>query len=235
MPLKAEGSESTETVVDATEPSKEVNPGPGPGSAACPNPEAGSGSVPVSGLNPDAGSVLGADVTADAAVVPVVGLSHGSESIIRPDSEASPKVCPMIISKSDEAAAPGSGVAPGPDPSLGTDPAPPAEHMHVSNSGSDSAVSNAPDPAAQVEPMILSEPEGAEASAPRTDPGHFRDPARAPCTDSVPMAETGPQEAALPPRLPKAQVETVKGQLFDVGPRYTNLAYIGEGAYGMVW
>ncbi|MEQ2165728.1 Mitogen-activated protein kinase 1, partial [Goodea atripinnis] len=29
-------------------------------------------------------------------------------------------------------------------------------------------------------------------------------------------------------------VETVKGQIFDVGPRYTNLAYIGEGAYGMV-
>lgn len=26
----------------------------------------------------------------------------------------------------------------------------------------------------------------------------------------------------------------VKGQLFEVGPRYYDLAYIGEGAYGMV-
>ena len=28
--------------------------------------------------------------------------------------------------------------------------------------------------------------------------------------------------------------DLVKGQVFDVGPRYTTLAYIGEGAYGMV-
>lgn len=28
--------------------------------------------------------------------------------------------------------------------------------------------------------------------------------------------------------------EVVHGQTFDVGPRYTNLNYIGEGAYGMV-
>ncbi|XP_068678311.1 mitogen-activated protein kinase 1-like [Montipora capricornis] len=28
--------------------------------------------------------------------------------------------------------------------------------------------------------------------------------------------------------------EVVRGQVFDVGPRYTNLSYIGEGAYGMV-
>uniref|UniRef100_A0A674PP38 Mitogen-activated protein kinase n=1 Tax=Takifugu rubripes TaxID=31033 RepID=A0A674PP38_TAKRU len=27
---------------------------------------------------------------------------------------------------------------------------------------------------------------------------------------------------------------SVRGQMFDVGPRYTNLSYIGEGAYGMV-
>lgn len=27
---------------------------------------------------------------------------------------------------------------------------------------------------------------------------------------------------------------TIRGQLFECGPRYTNLAYIGEGAYGMV-
>uniref|UniRef100_A0A3P8WSL7 Mitogen-activated protein kinase n=1 Tax=Cynoglossus semilaevis TaxID=244447 RepID=A0A3P8WSL7_CYNSE len=32
----------------------------------------------------------------------------------------------------------------------------------------------------------------------------------------------------------KAGSESVKGQIFDVGPRYTNLSYIGEGAYGMV-
>ncbi|KAF3700406.1 Mitogen-activated protein kinase 3 [Channa argus] len=32
----------------------------------------------------------------------------------------------------------------------------------------------------------------------------------------------------------KPGCESVKGQLFDVGPRYTNLTYIGEGAYGMV-
>nr|UJT98798.1 mitogen-activated protein kinase [Propylea japonica] len=28
--------------------------------------------------------------------------------------------------------------------------------------------------------------------------------------------------------------EVVRGQVFEVGPRYTNLTYIGEGAYGMV-
>ena len=31
-----------------------------------------------------------------------------------------------------------------------------------------------------------------------------------------------------------AKSELVKGEAFDVGPRYTGLAYIGEGAYGMV-
>lgn len=33
----------------------------------------------------------------------------------------------------------------------------------------------------------------------------------------------------------KPGLESVKGQNFDVGPRYTELQYIGEGAYGMVW
>uniref|UniRef100_A0A672GK18 Mitogen-activated protein kinase n=1 Tax=Salarias fasciatus TaxID=181472 RepID=A0A672GK18_SALFA len=33
---------------------------------------------------------------------------------------------------------------------------------------------------------------------------------------------------------PKPGSESVKGQVFDVGPRYTDLSYIGEGAYGMV-
>ena len=28
--------------------------------------------------------------------------------------------------------------------------------------------------------------------------------------------------------------ESVRGQIFDVAPRYTDLSYIGEGAYGMV-
>lgn len=28
--------------------------------------------------------------------------------------------------------------------------------------------------------------------------------------------------------------EIIRGQIFEVGPRYRNLAYIGEGAYGMV-
>lgn len=30
-------------------------------------------------------------------------------------------------------------------------------------------------------------------------------------------------------------LEVVRGQSFDVGPRYSGLTYIGEGAYGMVW
>jgi len=32
----------------------------------------------------------------------------------------------------------------------------------------------------------------------------------------------------------KGNVEMVREHPFEVGPRYTNLAYIGEGAYGMV-
>ena len=30
------------------------------------------------------------------------------------------------------------------------------------------------------------------------------------------------------------KIEVIRGQSFECGPRYTNLAYIGEGAYGMV-
>lgn len=41
--------------------------------------------------------------------------------------------------------------------------------------------------------------------------------------------------AEAPATEPKPVCESVKGQIFDVGPRYTNLSYIGEGAYGMVW
>ncbi|XP_072164078.1 mitogen-activated protein kinase 1-like isoform X1 [Diadema setosum] len=33
---------------------------------------------------------------------------------------------------------------------------------------------------------------------------------------------------------PKPPAEIVRGQVFDVAPRYTGLSYIGEGAYGMV-
>uniref|UniRef100_A0A8C4IMB3 Mitogen-activated protein kinase n=1 Tax=Dicentrarchus labrax TaxID=13489 RepID=A0A8C4IMB3_DICLA len=46
-------------------------------------------------------------------------------------------------------------------------------------------------------------------------------------------AGTVAQEGA-PAAGPKTGCESVKGQMFDVGPRYTNLSYIGEGAYGMV-
>lgn len=33
----------------------------------------------------------------------------------------------------------------------------------------------------------------------------------------------------------KPSPEVVRSQVFDVGPRYYGLSYIGEGAYGMVW
>ena len=32
----------------------------------------------------------------------------------------------------------------------------------------------------------------------------------------------------------RPNAELVRGQQFEVGPRYSTLAYIGEGAYGMV-
>lgn len=38
-----------------------------------------------------------------------------------------------------------------------------------------------------------------------------------------------------PAAVAKPGCESVRGQIFDVGPRYTTLTYIGEGAYGMVW
>ncbi|XP_021957237.1 mitogen-activated protein kinase 1 [Folsomia candida] len=37
-----------------------------------------------------------------------------------------------------------------------------------------------------------------------------------------------------PPQHVPPNAEVIRGQIFEVGPRYTNLAYIGEGAYGMV-
>lgn len=49
------------------------------------------------------------------------------------------------------------------------------------------------------------------------------------------MAGTVAHDGATGAAGPKVGSESVKGQIFDVGPRYTNLSYIGEGAYGMVW
>ncbi|CAL8288329.1 unnamed protein product [Boreogadus saida] len=42
------------------------------------------------------------------------------------------------------------------------------------------------------------------------------------------------QDGSTGAAVPKVASELVKGQAFDVGPRYVNLSYIGEGAYGMV-
>uniref|UniRef100_A0A182Y9U9 Protein kinase domain-containing protein n=1 Tax=Anopheles stephensi TaxID=30069 RepID=A0A182Y9U9_ANOST len=42
----------------------------------------------------------------------------------------------------------------------------------------------------------------------------------------------GPAAGSTSATNPNAEV--IRGQVFEVGPRYTNLAYIGEGAYGMV-
>lgn len=33
---------------------------------------------------------------------------------------------------------------------------------------------------------------------------------------------------------PGPNTEVIRGHVFEVAPRYTNLAYIGEGAYGIV-
>lgn len=46
------------------------------------------------------------------------------------------------------------------------------------------------------------------------------------------MAQCGPMTAS--PMTASQGVE-VKGQIFEVAPRYFDLNYIGEGAYGMVW
>lgn len=48
-------------------------------------------------------------------------------------------------------------------------------------------------------------------------------------------AVCGPAIAGGGGPIPGAGAELVRGQAFDVGPRYINLSYIGEGAYGMVW
>lgn len=53
-------------------------------------------------------------------------------------------------------------------------------------------------------------------------------------SDSAAAAPVAPDAPPVAP-VPRTPAESVKGQIFDVGPRYTNLSYIGEGAYGMVW
>uniref|UniRef100_A0AAX7SJF0 Mitogen-activated protein kinase n=2 Tax=Astatotilapia calliptera TaxID=8154 RepID=A0AAX7SJF0_ASTCA len=55
-------------------------------------------------------------------------------------------------------------------------------------------------------------------------------------SDSAAVAAAAPVAPDAPPvaPVPRTPAESVKGQIFDVGPRYTNLSYIGEGAYGMV-
>ncbi|KAH7714151.1 extracellular MAP kinase-like protein [Aphelenchoides avenae] len=40
--------------------------------------------------------------------------------------------------------------------------------------------------------------------------------------------------AEPPQKRTKNNVEEVRGQIFEVAPRYVDLSYIGEGAYGMV-
>ncbi|XP_070068728.1 mitogen-activated protein kinase ERK-A isoform X5 [Drosophila takahashii] len=41
-------------------------------------------------------------------------------------------------------------------------------------------------------------------------------------------------EGTLSMEMPHPNAEVIRGQIFEVGPRYKKLAYIGEGAYGMV-
>lgn len=49
----------------------------------------------------------------------------------------------------------------------------------------------------------------------------------------VHSADAGRFDMAI--ALGKPPPEFVRGQTFAVGPRYSDLTYIGEGAYGMVW
>lgn len=53
--------------------------------------------------------------------------------------------------------------------------------------------------------------------------------------DAAPAAGAPAAADGAPAAGVKPGCESVRGQMFDVGPRYTNLSYIGEGAYGMVW
>ncbi|XP_041566071.1 mitogen-activated protein kinase ERK-A isoform X3 [Drosophila elegans] len=44
----------------------------------------------------------------------------------------------------------------------------------------------------------------------------------------------GSEVDTVPIDVSSPNAEIIRGQIFEVGPRYTKLAYIGEGAYGMV-
>ncbi|KAI8035978.1 hypothetical protein M5D96_011242 [Drosophila gunungcola] len=44
----------------------------------------------------------------------------------------------------------------------------------------------------------------------------------------------GSEVDTVPTDVSSPNAEIIRGQIFEVGPRYTKLAYIGEGAYGMV-
>lgn len=46
------------------------------------------------------------------------------------------------------------------------------------------------------------------------------------------MAENLENAANAP--NPSSNSYVIRGQIFEVGPRYQNLAHIGEGAYGVV-
>ena len=51
---------------------------------------------------------------------------------------------------------------------------------------------------------------------------------------TVPVDAAGGAQPQDNPGGGQNYTENVRGQMFTVGPRYTSLAYIGEGAYGMV-
>ena len=54
-------------------------------------------------------------------------------------------------------------------------------------------------------------------------------------TNGGPQQPPQPQQAGSDvPGGAQNYAENVRGQVFTVGPRYTSLQYIGEGAYGMV-
>lgn len=46
--------------------------------------------------------------------------------------------------------------------------------------------------------------------------------------------QTNNNAAAAVVHTDNPNAEVIRGQIFEVGPRYRQLAYIGEGAYGMV-
>ena len=54
------------------------------------------------------------------------------------------------------------------------------------------------------------------------------------CLSMIPLSLAMAQCGLETPQTASQGVE-VKGQIFEVGPRYYDLNYIGEGAYGMVW